>query len=294
MNHDEIRRRELSDFLRTRRARISPAEVGLPAARRRRTPGLRREEVAQLARMSVTWYTWLEQKRPIKVSGGMLDNLARVLRLDPIERQQLFRLALGQPVVDSTSQRETVSPRFQRMMDFNGGMPAFVIGRRWDVLAWNQVARAVYFDFEQVPTEERNLVWLMFTNSAMRSLTIDWPPRARDVLARFRTDYGRHVGDAYFLELVERLNAASPEFAEWWLRHDIKPLTEGKVQFQHPLAGCMLFEHMAFSVVDNPELRVLVLLPLAEANSINKMRKIIAAFGKSARPKLVGRTAAMS
>src|ERR1700691_1804927 len=109
MNHDEIRRGELSDFLRTRRARVSPADVGLPANQRRRTPGLRREEVAQFARMSVTWYTWLEQKRPIKVSTGMLDNLARVLRLDPVERKQLFRLALGQPAVDSTSQRETIS-----------------------------------------------------------------------------------------------------------------------------------------------------------------------------------------
>src|ERR1700730_8124754 len=119
MNQEEMRRQELSDFLRTRRARIAPADVGLPTARRRRTPGLRREEVALLAGIGVTWYTWLEQKRPIKVSGGILDNLARVLRLDPIERKQLFRLALWQPVVDSNSQCETVSPRFQRMIDHN-------------------------------------------------------------------------------------------------------------------------------------------------------------------------------
>jgi hypothetical protein len=130
MNQDEIRRQELSNFLRTRRARISPADVGLPAAQRRRTPGLRREGVAHLAGVSVTWYTWLEQKRPISVSAGTLDNLARVLRLDPIERIQLFHLALRQPVVDSTSQRETVTPRFQRMLDHNATMPAFVMGRR--------------------------------------------------------------------------------------------------------------------------------------------------------------------
>jgi hypothetical protein len=242
-----------------------------------------------LARMSVTWYTWLEQKRPIKVSEGMLDNLARVLRLDPIERKQLFRLALHQPAVDSNSMRETVSPRFQRMMDYNGGMPAFVIGRRWDVLAWNRAARAFYFDFEQVPADERNLVWLLFTNSALRALSVDWAARARDVVARFRADYGRHVGDAYFLELVERLISASPEFAEWWPRHDVKPLTEGSTELRHPLAGRMLVEHMAFSPVDNPELRVFALLPTAEANSISKMRKVIAAFGKSARPKLTAR-----
>src|SRR5216683_7542914 len=144
MNDDEIRRQELSDFLRTRRARISPADVGLATAHRRRTPGLRREEVAQLAGMSVTWYTWLEQKRPIGVSAGALDNLARVLQLDPLERTQLFQLALRQPLVDSTSQAETVSPRFQRMIDHNAAMPAVVMGRRWDALAWNLAARAFF------------------------------------------------------------------------------------------------------------------------------------------------------
>jgi hypothetical protein len=290
MDPDEVRRLELSDFLRTRRARLTPAQAGLPASRRR-TPGLRREEVAQLARMSVAWYTWLEQRRPIKVSEAMLDSLARVLRLDPAERKHLFQLALCQPMVDSTEQLERASPRLQRMIDYNGAMPAFVIGRRWDVLTWNQAARAVYFDFEQVPKEDRNLVWLVFTNSTLRTLRSDWRTRAQDVLARFRADYGRHVGDPTFLELIERLNAASPEFAEWWPRHDIKPLTEGTVEFRHRLGGRMLFEHMAFSVVDDLDLRVLAILPMAEANSMTKMRKVIAAFGKSARPQLVGRTA---
>jgi transcriptional regulator with XRE-family HTH domain len=285
MNHDEIRRGELSDFLRTRRARVSPADVGLPANQRRRTPGLRREEVAQFARMSVTWYTWLEQKRPIKVSTGMLDNLARVLRLDPVERKQLFRLALGQPAVDSTSQREPISPRLQRMMDYNGGMPAFVMGRRWDVLAWNQAARAFFLDFEQVPTDQRNMVWLIFTNPVLRSLVVDWPTRIQDVLARFRVDYGYHVGDSYFIELVERLKAVSPEFAEWWPRHDIRPMAETSRQYNHPLAGRMLVDTMTFSLADNPELRVSCFLPTAEANSISKMKKVIAAFGKSARAK---------
>src|SRR5271167_897243 len=117
MTRDEIRRQELSDFLRTRRGRIAPADVGLPATKRRRTPGLRREEVGQLAGISATWYTWLEQKRPITVSRGTLANLARVLRLDPVERLQLFQLALRQPAVDSTYRRETVSPLLQRMLN---------------------------------------------------------------------------------------------------------------------------------------------------------------------------------
>ena len=201
MTHDEIRRHELSDFLRTRRARIAPAGIGFPAARRRRTPGLRREEVAQLAGMSATWYTWLEQRRPISVSRGMLDNLARVLQLNPVERIQLFRLARREPAIDSTPQRETVSPRFQRMLDQSDIMPSFVMGRRWDVLGWNRAARAFFLDFEQVPPDERNLVWLLFTHPALRSLVVEWSTRAQDTLARFRADYGRCAGDSHLFSL---------------------------------------------------------------------------------------------
>jgi transcriptional regulator with XRE-family HTH domain len=278
MTHDEIRRQELSDFLRTRRARISPNDIGVPVAPRRRTPGLRREEVAQLAGMSATWYTWLEQKRPISVSRGVLDNLARVLQLNPVERIQLFRLARREPVIDSVPQRETVSPRLQRILDQTDTMPAFVMGRRWDILGWNRAARALLLDFEQVPPDERNLVWLIFTHPVLRSLFVEWSTRAQDALARFRADYGRYAGDSHFVQLVNRLNAVSPEFAQWWSRHDVLPLTEGCLQYNHPLVGRMIVDQVTFSVVDNPELRVIAVLPVAEASSKKKMRKVIAAF----------------
>ena len=189
VTRDEIRRQELSDFLRTRRGRIVPSEVGLPPTIRRRTPGLRREEVAQLAGVSATWYTWLEQKRPIGVSSGVLDNLARVLRLDSAERMQLFQLALRQPVLDSPSKPETVSPLIRRLLDRTDPIPAFVLGRRWDVLAWNRAALAFFLDFEQVPANERNMLWLLFTNSTLRSLIVDWRSRGQDVLARVRADF---------------------------------------------------------------------------------------------------------
>ncbi len=285
MTHDDFRRNELSDFLRTRRARISPADIGIPAAHRRRTPGLRREEVAQLAGMSATWYTWLEQRRPISVSSGMLDNLARVLQLNPVERIQLFRLARREPIIDPTPPRETVSPRFQRMLDQSDIMPSFVMGRRWDVLGWNRAARAFFLDFEQVPPDERNMVWLVFTHPALRSLVVEWSTRAQDTLARFRADYGRYAGDSHFVQLVDRLNAVSPEFAQWWPRHDVLPMSEGCAQYNHPLVGRMVVDHMTFSVVDNPELRVIALLP--EASSIKKMRKLIAAFCGSGRARRV-------
>jgi transcriptional regulator with XRE-family HTH domain len=288
MTKDEIRRQELSDFLRNRRGRVAPADVGLPATGRRRTPGLRREEVAQLAGVSATWYTWLEQKRPIGVSPGVLDNLARVLRLDPVERMQLFQLALRQPIIDSAPLRETVSPLIERMVHQTPEVPTIVMGRRWDVLAYNRGASAFLFDFEQVPANERNLLWLIFTKFEYRSLIIDWTARAQDSLARFRTDYGRHAGDGDFVRLVERLKAVSPEFTEWWPRHDIRPMTEGRRAYNHPIGGRMIVEHATFLLADNPELRLLVLLPAAESNSIAKMQKVIAAFRGGASPTSSG------
>ena len=288
MTKDEIRRQELSDFLRNRRGRIAPADVGLPATNRRRTPGLRREEVAQLAGVSATWYTWLEQKRPIGVSSGVLENLARVLRLDTAERMQLFQLALRQPVLDSPSRPETVSPLIRRLLDQTDPIPAFVLGRRWDVLAWNGAALAFFLDFEQVPASERNMLWLVFTNSKLRSLIVDWPTRAKDTLARFRADYGRHAGDAHFVQLVERLKSVSPEFAQWWPRHDILPMTEGRNVYDHPQVRRMIVENTMFSVVDNPELRLVVFLAAGASNSIVKMKKVVAGFRRGASSSTSG------
>ena len=280
VTRDEIRRQELSDFLRNRRGRIAPSEVGLPPTNRRRTPGLRREEVAQLAGVSATWYTWLEQRRPIGVSCGVLNNLARVLRLDPAERTQLFQLALRQPVLDSPSKPETVSPLIRRLLDQSDPIPAFVLGRRWDVLAWNRAALAFFLDFERVPANERNMLWLAFTDSTLRSLLVDWRSRCQDTLARFRADYGRHAGDAHFVQLVDRLKSVSPEFAEWWPRHDILPMTEGRNAYDHPQAGRMIVENTSFLAVDNPELRLVVFMATPASNSIAKMQKVVAAFRK--------------
>jgi transcriptional regulator with XRE-family HTH domain len=283
MTQDEIRRQELSDFLRNRRARVAPSDVGLVATPRRRSPGLRREEVAQLAGISASWYAWLEQKRAIRVSPRTLDNLARVLKLDPAERIQLFQLALRQPVIEGTSQREHISEATQRMLDQLDSIPAFIRGRRWDILAWNRAARAFFFDFEKVPLNERNLVWLFFTHPALRLLIgVDWRTRTQDVLARFRLDYGRHAGDADFLQLVERLTAVSPEFARWWPRFDVRPQVGGRKQYNHPVAGLIVAEHFTFSMTDNPELRMTVFSP-ADHKSMARMRAAVAALRNGSR-----------
>ena len=277
MTRDEIRRQELSNFLRTRRARVAPIDVGLPAVARRRTPGLRREEVAQLAGMSVTWYTWLEQARPINVSAETLDNLARVLRLDGIERVQLFQLALREPVLNSKPKAQRISPLLKQMLDQMEELPAFIIGPRWDVLGWNLAAGA-FFSFASIPAAERNMVWLFFTNSTLRSLIVDWPTRARDVLARFRVNYGRHAGDQQFVQLVERLKSVSSEFAEWWPRHDVLPQSEGLKRYNHPLVGRLQLQHVSFSVMDDPELTLTILAPAQTTDSRTKLRHIINHF----------------
>jgi transcriptional regulator with XRE-family HTH domain len=280
---EDIRREELSNFLRTRRERRAPADVGLNPGARRRTPGLRREEVAQLAGISTTWYTWLEQKRPVRVSAPVLNNLARVLDLSAIEKVQLFNLALRDPAADRLPHRPTVSPVIQRTLDQMETVAGFVLSPRWDVLAWNRAARAFFFDFPSVPADERNLVWLTFTHPALKSLMVDWPTRAQDVLARFRGDYGRHAGDAHFTRLVERLRTASRDFAEWWPRHDVQAQSEGRKQYQHPTAGRIHAEHLTFSMTDNPELRMTLFAPVAEADSITRFRRLIASFTTNER-----------
>jgi transcriptional regulator with XRE-family HTH domain len=280
---EEIRRQELSNFLRTRRARLSPADVGLPAAPRRRTPGLRREEVAQLAGMSVTWYTWLEQARPIRASAEMLDNLARVLRLEGIERIQLFQLGLSDPVLNPKPKAQRISPLLKQMLDQVEHLPAFILGPRWDVLAWNLAADA-FFRFADFGATERNFLWLLFTDSSLRSLVTDWPARARDVLARFRVNYARHAGDKRFVELVERLKSVSVEFAEWWPRHDVLPLSEGLKRYNHPLVGRLQLQHVSFSLMDDPDLTLTIMAPARTADSRAKLRQIIEHYRLSHAP----------
>ena len=232
-----------------------------------------------MAGVSATWYTWLEQKRPIGVSSGVLENLARVLRLDPAERMQLFQLALRQPVLDNSSQtRNCESADCGACSIKRIRSPHLSWGVDGTSLRGTEPRSPSFSISSKCPPNERNTLWLFFTNPALRSLIVDWRSRAQDTLARFRADYGRHAGDAHFVQLVERLKSVSPEFAEWWPRHDILPRTEGRNAYDHPLAGRMVVEHTTFSVVDNPELRLVVFLAAAASNSIAKMKKIVASF----------------
>src|SRR5579864_5056867 len=180
------RLQELGDFLRTRRAKLTPEEVGLPRGSRRKTPGLRRVEVAQLVGVSVDWYTWLEQGRSITPSTQVLERLVQTLRLDTQERTHLFLLAQQQPPPALLQEPEIVSPALQRFLDQFGARPAFVSGRRWDILAWNDAGCAVFGDFRRMTTRERNTIWGIFTNPLSRQYVVDWEEDARQILAQFR------------------------------------------------------------------------------------------------------------
>jgi transcriptional regulator with XRE-family HTH domain len=275
---------ELGDFLRTRRGRIAPEQVGLPRGEKRRTPGLRRAEVAQLAGVSVDWYTWLEQGRPISVSIQVLESLVQALQPDANEREHLFFLAHQQPPPEGTPPRETVSATLQHFLDYLDLSPAFAIGPRWDIVAWNEAARVVLYDFPTMTTRERNVVWCTFTSASHRQLVVDWDKHARRILAQFRTSYGRFRGDAWMTELSNDLLAASPEFRVWWSDHEVLRGPEGKKVLNHPQVGYLAFEHLMFQIYDEPDLKVIVYTPINEGETSAKIRQLLACQREMSEP----------
>lgn len=272
---EQSRVQELGDFLRTRRSRIAPERVGLPRGARRRTPGLRRAEVAQLAGVSVDWYTWLEQGRPISVSIQVLESLVQALQLDANEREHLFFLALQQSPPEGTPLRETVSSALQHFLDYRDLSPAFAIGPRWDIVAWNEAARVVLYDFPNVTKRERNVVWRTFASASHRQLVVDWDEHARRILAQFRTSYGHFPGDPWMTELINDLLSISPEFRAWWSDHEVLRGPEGQKVLNHPQAGYLAFEHLMFQMYDEPDLKVIVYTPINEGDTEAKIRQLL-------------------
>ena len=206
-----VTRAELSGFLKSRRARISPATVGLPNGRRRRTPGLRREEVADLAGVGLTWYTWLEQGRDIRVSPEVLAAIARALQLEPAERAHLFRLAGHAPPATEPA-AASISPRLRRVLDAWDPFPAHVAGRRRDLLAWNRASEVIN-GWSRLPEGRCNLLWFMFLVPTTRRLLLDWEQEAPLSVAALRAEAGRDLGEPDYQELIGGLLEGSPDFA---------------------------------------------------------------------------------
>ncbi|HET8664718.1 MAG TPA: helix-turn-helix transcriptional regulator [Nocardioides sp.] len=231
MTADHERRVELGAFLRARRERITPESVGLPGGGRRRTPGLRREEVAQLAGVGVTWYTWLEQARDINVSPPVLDAIARALRLDQRERAHLFTLSATVDLEAEAQRCSVLAPGYQRFLDQLDPFPAVALSWRYDILAFNTAYRFLRGDLVDIPPEERNFLWLFFTHPDYVDFVEDRENGARHAVARFRTHLANHLGDPLAQELVGRLLDASPFFAELWPEHDVAPDEPGHKVF---------------------------------------------------------------
>jgi transcriptional regulator with XRE-family HTH domain len=244
------KRKTLGQFLRFRRERLSPTAAGLPLRSRRRTAGLRREEVAELAGISTAWYTYLEQGREVQPSREALDGIASALHLTTIERDYLYALALPPPPKETVN--DEVPLPLQRLLDNFGVYPAYVTGHTWDILAWNQATCRLFTDFGAMPKRERNLVRYVFTDAQLRRMYTDWEGNARRLLAEFRMSFGLDIGEPRFVEIISELLCLSEEFAQWWVKHDVHAQGSGIKDLQHPRVGRLQLEYATFQSNDNP------------------------------------------
>ena len=254
---------ELGDFLRSRRARIQPEEVGLPGHGRRRVPGLRREEVAQLAGVSVDYYIRLEQGRSPSVSDAVLDAVARVLRLDDTEQQYLRRVARPARTRRKSAPgpaRQRVRPGLRLLLDAMDGVPAFVLGRRMDVLAWNTLGDAVV-GFSRMPPEERNMPRQVFLDPQAHELYPDWPAVAAETVAYLRLDAGHHPNDQRLATLVGELSLGSEDFRRLWADHQVKEKTYGAKRVTHPVVGELSMPYETLTVSGEPDQMLVVYTP---------------------------------
>ncbi len=291
--HGERRREELADFLRMRRAALKPEDVGLPGGGRRRTPGLRREEVAQLAGVGATWYTWLEQGRDVRASLDVLEALARALRLNQAERTHLILLGRGEAPPPCKNPAERVSPTLRRLIENLGPNPAYILGRRWDYLAWNDAAVALLGDFGKIPRAARNHAWLTFTDPARREMFLDWERSAPVMVAKFRADSARHIGDPEFESLIAALRKSSPEFSRAWDRHEVSQTGEARKDLRHPLAGTLSFTHAVFHPAERLEQRLILFSPLPENDTAEKLAELMTSLPVPGQPIIAARTPAL-
>ncbi|MBX3086709.1 MAG: helix-turn-helix domain-containing protein [Anaerolineae bacterium] len=276
MNQLELdRHHELAEFLRSRRARLSPEQVGLPRGARRRTPGLRRGEVAVLTGVSPEWYTWLEQGRDIHVSVQLLESLARALQLDANEREHLFLLALRQTPPVATFSPPTISPTLQQFLDQLETTPACVVDTRLNVIAWNTAHCLVFGDYDRLTERERNLLWRLFTSPMSRQINAEWEVTAQIILAQFRAGYARFINDPWWAEQIVALSQISPEFREFWARHDVINASEGQKTMHHPRLGDLAFDILWLQTGDSGDLRLLIHTPRRNSGTAEKIAQML-------------------
>lgn len=276
---DDQRRAELSHFLRTRRQRLSPQNAGLQHAEstRRRTKGLRREEVAAIAGISLPWYTMLEQGREINVSDQVLDSLARALRLNADERKHLFYLGNPRPpqtVPKPNDDRSAVSPSLLYMLDRMPLVPAYISDEKLNVLAWNPLASAVFGSFETSNWRERNMIWRLFMMPSGRSLFVEWDRLAGSLLGHFRAMYTRHMEDAWYQGFIAELKEGSPEFAAWWDSYEVTCTSQYPRIIAHPRVGLLRLETQLLHIEESRDQYLNVFIPDPSDGSADRLAKL--------------------
>ncbi|MFF6948120.1 helix-turn-helix domain-containing protein [Streptomyces iakyrus] len=256
--HRDPRLNELGEFLKARRAELGPSDVGLRGGQRRRVSGLRREEVALLASISTEYYTRIEQGR-LQASAALLNEIAQVLRLNEAHRTYLFELAAKQTArPPSTGERQQVDAQLQRMLDDLTATPAFVIGRRTDILGWNQLAAGLWTDFGRYPEEERVFIRLLFTEPWMRELYADWEEVTRLAIAHLRMESARYPGEPRLAALVQTLSARDAQFRRWWAEHDVAMRDKGTKKLRHPVVGELTLDWNTLTCGTDPEQHIIV------------------------------------
>ncbi|MFE7125252.1 helix-turn-helix domain-containing protein [Streptomyces sp. NPDC057617] len=275
------RRAELVEFLRTRRARLKPEDVGLPdLGRHRRVPGLRREELAQLAGVSVAYYTRLEQGNGRNVSAEVLDSIARALRLTGAEHAHLNHLASCKPHKkrQAATRPQHVRPGLRQLLEVMDGVPAYVSGRRSEVLAWNRMAAAVFGDWGELPLRERNWARLIFLSPAYRDLFVDWDSKASDLVSSLRLYAGCYPDDPELSALVGELSVKSDEFRRLWATHDVKEKSHGVKRLHHPLVGPLTLSYEGMSLPDDDE-QILVIYHAEPGSPSDEALRLLASWG---------------
>ncbi|WP_069770901.1 helix-turn-helix domain-containing protein [Streptomyces sp. LUP30] len=276
------RRAELSEFLRTRRARLKPEDVGLPDfGRHRRVPGLRREELAQLAGVSVAYYTRLEQGNGRNVSAEVLDAIARALRLTDAEHAHLTHLAKPKHKKKQTARSPQTRPALQQLLDAMDAVPAYVIGRRSEILAWNRLAAALFGDWGELPAAERNWARLTFLRPDYHDLFVDWEQKAIDIVCVLRMEAGCYPDDPRLSALVGELSVKSDDFRRLWATHDVKEKSHGVKRMRHPLVGELSLNFEGFRLSDDSE-QVMVTYHAEPGSASAEALRLLASWGADA------------
>ncbi|MBJ6363019.1 helix-turn-helix transcriptional regulator [Paenibacillus sp. GCM10012307] len=277
MNH-QARLQALSEFLKARRARLLPQEAGIAPGTRRRTPGLRREEVAQLAGVSTTWYTWLEQGRDIKVSTSVLDAVATALQLTVDERKYLYALALetsmnaSYPTKEETTQ---IPSSLQRILHELRSCPTIISDHRCHIVGWNEAAAHIFLDFEQIPFDQRNMIRLLFGRKEFQRLAINWEHFASGFLAIFRAYYGQYVEDEWYEQFLGEMRELHPDFNRMWEQSQVSSAPEVVLEFRHAKAGKMQFHLTSLQVHGSSDLRCSVYTPDPNSPTETKLMRLM-------------------